>query len=454
MGKLDENSPMSNTSSIRLMSVEEALDWLAATAGQITGTGEVTDGSDVLARIGVLERQIAMVQGEQVLAMAQWVTESLDRHDAERPAWVDPQTWENSEELEYAERSAYAEVALELGLADRTSDQRVHVAVELVRRLPATVAALCAGRITLSKARVILEETAELEVELLAQVEAAALGKAEGLTPANLRRATRRAVARVDADAVAKRRAKALAQRSVSMWEIGDDMSELRAVLPTAGAEAVWAVIDATAHQAITPGDERSIDQARADALVDLICFPPDVAPRISYQIQVVSTDPDLNADPTRRLPTAAQARYVKARDLVTAAQRPTEPRTDRARECPPRLPGHPYRARPHHRPRHRRPHPHHQPRPAMSQASHPQAPTRLVSHPGPRRNTDPDHPLRADLPNPTHRPRRHRPTHRTSSPAASCDPDTQREPAVLTQYAGTGRRHGRGRESSWRTGR
>jgi hypothetical protein len=49
--------------------------------------------------------------------------------------------------------------------------------------------------------------------------------------------------------------------------------------------------------------------------LVDLICFPPDVAPRISYQIQVISPDPDLGADPTRRLPTAAQARYVKARD-------------------------------------------------------------------------------------------------------------------------------------------
>jgi hypothetical protein len=39
------------------------------------------------------------------------------------------------------------------------------------------------------------------------------------------------------------------------------------------------------------------------------------MAPRISYQIQVISTDPDLNADPTRRLPTASQARYVKARD-------------------------------------------------------------------------------------------------------------------------------------------
>jgi hypothetical protein len=57
------------------------------------------------------------------------------------------------------------------------------VAVELVRRRPATVAALCAGWITSAKARVILEETAELEVELLAGLEAQMLGKAAGLTP-------------------------------------------------------------------------------------------------------------------------------------------------------------------------------------------------------------------------------------------------------------------------------
>jgi hypothetical protein len=306
---------MSNTSSIRLMSVDEALDWLAATAGQVTGTGAVTDGSDVLARIGVLERQIAMVQGEQVLSMAEWVADSLARHRAECPAWVDPQTWEQSQELELAERSSYAEVALELGLADCTSDHRVHVAVELTRRLPGAVAALCAGRITMAKARVILEETTELDLAKLADLEAWLLGKAEGLTPSNLRRATRRAVARADANAVAKRRAAALVKRSVKMWEIGDGMSALEAILPTPVAEAAFAVIDATAHQAITPGDERSIDAVRADALVDLICFPAEMAPRISYQVQLVSSDPDLNADPTRRLPTAAQARYIKARD-------------------------------------------------------------------------------------------------------------------------------------------
>jgi hypothetical protein len=134
-------------------------------------------------------------------------------------------------------------------------------------------------------------------------------------TEGNLRRTTRRAVARIDADAATERRSAALAQRSVKLWDLGDGMSALHAVLPTAAAQAAFAVIDATAHQSLVPGDTRGIEAARADALVDLICFPAEMAPRIGYRIQIISPDPDLDADPTRRLPNAAQARWIRARD-------------------------------------------------------------------------------------------------------------------------------------------
>ena len=40
-----------------------------------------------------------------------------------------------------------------------------------------------------------------------------------------------------------------------------------------------------------------------------------DIAPRIDHRIQLISPDPDLDADPTRRLPNAAQARFIRARD-------------------------------------------------------------------------------------------------------------------------------------------
>jgi hypothetical protein len=186
---------MSNTSSSSVMSPAEAAEWFALRAviiavdgvdpaePQHADSGALGDGCDVLARVGLLDRQVAMVQGDQVLAMAEWMAGAQARQSAQCPAWIDPARRQDPEQSEYAQRSACAEVALELGLADRTSDNRVAVAVGLVERLPATVAALCAGRVTLAKARVILEETANLDLESLADLEVDLLGQAVGLTP-------------------------------------------------------------------------------------------------------------------------------------------------------------------------------------------------------------------------------------------------------------------------------
>jgi hypothetical protein len=323
---------MSNMCSSELVAPVDDEYWLAPAAQILTegigpdepedpGPGAVVDGSEVLARIGLLERQIAMAQGEQVAAPAEWVSGARARYAARRPDWINQRRWERSVAAEWAERSAYAEVALELGLADRTSDARVRVAVDLVERLPAAVAAMRAGWITLAKARVVLEETVNLDADRRAGVESQMLDKAPGMTPGNLRRATRRAVTRIDPDAARGRRKAAHAERSVRMWEIGDGMSALHAVLPTEAAQAAFGVINATAQAALVPGDQRSIDAARADVFVDLLCFPPELDARISYQIQIISPDPDpdpdpdLDAEPTRRHPNAAQARWIKARD-------------------------------------------------------------------------------------------------------------------------------------------
>src|ERR1700710_2264732 len=74
-------------------------------------------------------------------------------------------------ESETASASAFAEIALVLGVAPSTSDSRVGEAVDLARRLPVTLAALCAGEPTLSKAKVILEETVNLDAGQCARLE-------------------------------------------------------------------------------------------------------------------------------------------------------------------------------------------------------------------------------------------------------------------------------------------
>jgi hypothetical protein len=135
--------------------------------------GAVFEDAYDLACIARYERHVAAVQGAQTVAIAGFVRSYVRDH----------QVWFPTAEPNVAGRSAYAEIALSLGVADRTSDARVAVACDLVDRLPATVAALCAGRVTLPKARALLEETVHLDTDQRAVVEEIMLPKAAGLTP-------------------------------------------------------------------------------------------------------------------------------------------------------------------------------------------------------------------------------------------------------------------------------
>jgi hypothetical protein len=229
---------------------------------------------DPLAEIARCEEQIAMLHGRQIRAMARFVAAAVTDPDYDEP--------------EHAEASAFAEIALVLGVSPRTSDGRVGEARDLVQRLPATVAALCAGCITLSRARVILAETVNLPVERLAAVEAAVLPKAGQLTPGNLRRATRRVVERIDAEALTKRVAAARADRWVSLRPEFDGTAIVAARLPVEQAYAVYGAIDTLAHADRLPGEKRTIDQLRADVLVDLICNPSGRRSRVRYDVRVL----------------------------------------------------------------------------------------------------------------------------------------------------------------------
>jgi hypothetical protein len=140
--------------------------------------------------------------------------------------------------------------------------------------------------VTLSRARVILEETA-LDPTRRGVVEETMLSKAAALTPGNLRRSTRRLVEKLDAEALVKRKAAAKADRWLRFWDLPDGMAGLEARLSAADAAAVFGVIDELAHAARSPQDSRSIDQLRADALVDVILRPTDAPDRVRYTINL-----------------------------------------------------------------------------------------------------------------------------------------------------------------------
>ncbi len=174
-----------------------------------------------------------------------------------------------------AHESAVAEVGLMLAVSAGTAASRVAVARSLCTRLPGTLAALEAGRITLAKARIINTAT-NLSDDHTAAVERQVLPKARQQTPGQLRAATSRAVLLADPAAAQRRAEQARRQRGVRMLPEPDGMATLSAYLPAADAVGVFAVLDEYARHAGYLGDERSMDARRGDALVDLVLNPTD----------------------------------------------------------------------------------------------------------------------------------------------------------------------------------
>ncbi|MGI9064534.1 MAG: DUF222 domain-containing protein [Pseudonocardiaceae bacterium] len=178
---------------------------------------------------------------------------------------------------------AAAEVALILRVAPVTAAGRVDEAITLAERHPTALTALADGELTLTKVRIIAEQTTHLPDTQAAAVERRVLARAARQTPGQLRASVRRAVLRADPDAVRRRHTAAVRERGVWLHELPDGMAMLSACLPAAEAVGVDAVLD---HLARTTGDgdtdpgtgvadDRTLPARRADALVDLVCGPP-----------------------------------------------------------------------------------------------------------------------------------------------------------------------------------
>jgi hypothetical protein len=159
----------------------------------------------------------------------------------------------------------------------------------LVKRLPATLEAMCRGRLGVRQVRAIIDETANItDREILAQAEAEALALAEGMVPERLREQVRCTVERLDAEALRKRAEQAREERSVRLYPETDGMATLRAYLPADKAHEIFGVVDGLAHAGTGDDEERTIDQVRADIIHDLICNPAGQPSRVVHEAQIL----------------------------------------------------------------------------------------------------------------------------------------------------------------------
>ncbi|HVX47285.1 MAG TPA: DUF222 domain-containing protein [Mycobacteriales bacterium] len=225
----------------------------------------------------VWEKLSAWVAGNQARVLAEF--------DARREAEIEADIREHgltgeARDLAYELNSAADEVSLALTVSPGTATWRMGFARDLLDRLPATVAAMITGAVSWSKAKTILNQTEDLTPEQTAELEAMILGWGVGKTPGQVRDKLYREIQKLDPQAAARRRQKAVKKRGVGLNPQRDGMADLWIHLPGPDAVAVYNWLDQHARAMKAAGDGRTLDQLRADALVDLVTGRSDAVAR------------------------------------------------------------------------------------------------------------------------------------------------------------------------------
>ena len=251
-----------------------------------------------LRRVEQAEAALAAFKAELVVGLA-----------ADRPARADRQrsrvgaaSAEWAAQLLDADVSEFFpdELALILNCSRAAATQLWEHDSTLLRRLPATWAALADGGLDWPRARAIAAELGwparETPDDVLARVEAVVLPQAVGLSIPRLRALARGELIAADPAAADRRRRKAERDADVTVRGIGDGMGELRATMPYPEAAAVRAEVDAHARALKTAGDARPLGQLRAAVLHDRVTRPGSDRPAISAHLQVVASLDTLEA--------------------------------------------------------------------------------------------------------------------------------------------------------------
>lgn len=185
-------------------------------------------------------------------------------------------------------RTIAAEIAAVQHVSDRTVERRMMSAGMLVDLFPSVWAAQGAGRISAAHSRVIVDAGAHLVSESdRAAYAAVVLRLAEAESPIRLRALARRVAQRLAPSTMTARHRTARAQRRIWITDGEDGMAALHAHVPAALIHGMFDRLSQMAHAVRTENlraqreaaregrdfiaDDRTVDEIRADLLVDLV---------------------------------------------------------------------------------------------------------------------------------------------------------------------------------------
>jgi hypothetical protein len=167
-----------------------------------------------------------------------------------------------------AEHWCVEEVGAALRLSGPVARTTLADAEQLATRLPATLTALSDGQVTVAQAKAVTKASYQLPDDLLPAFETRVLRNAEHQSLTNLTRTAHRAVLALDPATSEQKHQQAVEDRQLRITPAEHGMAWLIALLPADQAQAIYTRLDGAAR--LTPSDDdRSMDQLRADALIN-----------------------------------------------------------------------------------------------------------------------------------------------------------------------------------------
>jgi hypothetical protein len=242
---------------------------------------------DLAAEVDVAQMVINAAAAVQAVRVAQYAARE-EEQDASG-AWV-----EVDHGLGHVSEFASDCFGPMLAMGSISAGRKVDTAAVLASRLPRTLAAMSTGGLDSWRASIIASELSEASRESCAAVEAQIHPAVLDETPGGVTRRVRRVLALVDADAVRLKAAKERLDRFVHAYPSRvPGLTTWVASLPAADSAACWAVIDEVAHRMRGDDPTRTLEQCRADALVDLMLTNVQVATTVTLMIPVQSVSVD-----------------------------------------------------------------------------------------------------------------------------------------------------------------
>ncbi|QFU88722.1 hypothetical protein YIM_17710 [Amycolatopsis sp. YIM 10] len=171
-----------------------------------------------------------------------------------------------------ARRGLPEQVALALSMTKHRAAATITAAEKLTAHMPKTFALLEKGSIPLTVAERVRDATAWLPDSKLPEVDSQLENALEGRNPTQARRITNRTVAKVDQDGHADRAKGRRRGRHVRLRHGDTGTASLAvAAAPIEHALAAYANVDQLARRLKTADETRTLDQLRADTMLDLL---------------------------------------------------------------------------------------------------------------------------------------------------------------------------------------